>query len=48
MEDIEEYKSDLSKAESEHKIDKVEKYQRKIEDENEKISMLNIELAELE
>lgn len=48
MEDTQEYKSDLNEAESEHKIDKVQKYQRKIEEERKKISMLKIELAELD
>jgi len=48
IEDTEEYKLDLSEAKSENKIDKVEKYQRKIEDKRKKISMLKIELAELE
>ncbi|PKH06729.1 DUF1090 domain-containing protein [Moritella sp. Urea-trap-13] len=48
MEDIEDYKSDLSEAESENKMNKVQKYERKIKQENDKISMLKLELADLE
>ncbi|WP_392339767.1 DUF1090 domain-containing protein [Moritella marina] len=48
MEDIEDYKSDLKEAKSDNKMDKVEKYTRKIAQENDKISMLKLELADLE
>jgi hypothetical protein len=48
MEDVEDYKSDLTEAESDNKMDKIEKYKRKIEQKNDQISMLKLELADLE
>ncbi|MFT7681548.1 MAG: hypothetical protein ACI935_001015 [Moritella dasanensis] len=48
MEDIEDYQSDLNEAKSDNKMDKVAKYKRKIEQEHDNISMLKLELADLD